>query len=70
MKISLRDQIDMLLLLQKKEEALNKALSCGDTDQALYVLMKIKATESPSDFILRLQRLKTLPLKLHLQVNC
>lgn len=66
-KISLSDQIDMLLLLQKKEEALQRSLSCGDNDLALYVLMKIKATESPADFILRLQRLKTLPLKLYLQ---
>ena len=32
MKISLSDQIDMLLDLHKKEEALQKALSCGDTD--------------------------------------
>jgi hypothetical protein len=31
-KISLNDQIDMLLMLNDKEEALQKALSCGDTD--------------------------------------
>jgi hypothetical protein len=31
-KISLSDQIDMLLMLNEKEEALQKALSCGDTD--------------------------------------
>ncbi len=32
MKVSLSDQIDMLLMLDDKEEALQKALSCGDTD--------------------------------------
>lgn len=36
---------------------------------ALYVLMKIKATEPTAEFILRLQRLRTLPLKLYLEVN-
>ena len=30
--------------------------------------MKIKSSEPPADYILRLQRLKSLPLKLHLQV--
>lgn len=32
MKISLSDQIDMLLLLNDKEEALQKAVASGDTD--------------------------------------
>ncbi len=33
--------------------------------------MRIKSSESPADYMLRLQRLKSLPLKLHLQVrNC
>jgi hypothetical protein len=34
-KISLNDQIDMLLMLNDKEEALQKALSCGDTDLSI-----------------------------------
>ena len=75
----------MLLMLNEKEEALQKALSCGDTDLgtgirlvdfridvhvlALYVLMRIKSSEPPADYILRLQRLRSLPLKLHLQVR-
>jgi hypothetical protein len=29
--------------------------------------MRIKLSESPTDYLLRLQRLKSLPLKLHLQ---
>ncbi|CAF3637043.1 unnamed protein product [Rotaria sp. Silwood1] len=66
-KISLSAQIDILLKLNDKEEALQKALSCGDTDLALFVLMRIKASEPLSDYMLRLQRLKSLPLKLHLQ---
>ncbi|CAF3338150.1 unnamed protein product [Rotaria socialis] len=66
-KVSLRDQIDMLLMLNDKEEALTKALSSGDTDLALFVLMRIKSSESLSDYMLRLQRVKSLPLKLHLQ---
>ena len=32
MKISLNDQIDMLLMLNDKDEALQKALASGDTD--------------------------------------
>ncbi|CAF4062120.1 unnamed protein product [Rotaria sp. Silwood2] len=66
-KISLSAQIDILLKLNDKEEALQKALSCGDTDLALFVLMRIKSSEPLSDYMLRLQRLKSLPLKLHLQ---
>ncbi|CAF5078920.1 unnamed protein product, partial [Rotaria magnacalcarata] len=66
-KVSLRDQIDMLLMLNDKEEALQKALSSGDTDLALFVLMRIKSSESLSDYMLRLQRSKSLPLTLHLQ---
>ncbi|CAF4740797.1 unnamed protein product, partial [Rotaria socialis] len=68
-KVSLRDQIDMLLMLNDKEEALTKALSSGDTDLALFVLMRIKSSESLSDYMLRLQRVKSLPLKLHLQAT-
>ncbi|CAF1318391.1 unnamed protein product [Rotaria sordida] len=66
-KVSLSAQIDILLKLNDKEEALQKALSCGDTDLALFVLMRIKSSEPLSDYMLRLQRLKSLPLKLHLQ---
>lgn len=31
--------------------------------------MRIKSSEPAADYILRLQRLKSLPLKLHLQVR-
>ena len=75
----------MLLLLNDKEEALQKAVASGDTDLgeylsflfitwrfaffvALYVLMRIKSSESLENYMLRLQQLKFLPLKLHLQV--
>ncbi|CAF1548111.1 unnamed protein product, partial [Rotaria sordida] len=44
-KVSLSAQIDILLKLNDKEEALQKALSCGDTDLALFVLMRIKSSE-------------------------
>lgn len=35
---------------------------------ALYVLLKIKSSEPLENYMLRLQQLKFLPLKLHLQV--
>lgn len=35
---------------------------------ALYVLMRIKSSEPLDKYMLRLQQLKSLPLKLHLQV--
>jgi hypothetical protein len=73
-------------MLNEKEEALQKALSCGDNDLgtesffflvclfihfslALYVLMRIKSSESSTDFMMRLGKLKSLPLKLQLQVR-
>lgn len=75
----------MLLQLNDAEEALHKAVASGDTDLgmnvmfivmflivfvlALFVLMRIKAKEDISEFMLRLQKLKSLPLQLHLQVS-
>ncbi|UJR14874.1 hypothetical protein I4U23_001859 [Adineta vaga] len=68
-KVSLSDQIDMLLMLNKRQEALQKALACGDTDLALFVLMRIKSSGDVNltDFNLQLAKLKTLPLNLLLQ---
>ncbi|CAF1142164.1 unnamed protein product [Adineta steineri] len=68
-KVSLSDQIDMLLTLNKKQEALQKALSYGDTDLALYVLMRMKSSSgvNSTDFNLQLAKLKSLPLSLLLQ---
>lgn len=39
MKISLNDQIDMLLMLNDKDEALQKALASGDTDLGKRVVL-------------------------------
>ncbi|CAF1050154.1 unnamed protein product [Adineta ricciae] len=68
-KVSLSDQIDMLLTLNKRNEALDKALACGDTDLAIFVLMRIKSSGDVSltDFNLKLAKLKNLPLSLLLQ---
>ncbi|CAF4451441.1 unnamed protein product, partial [Adineta steineri] len=55
----------------KKQEALQKALSYGDTDLALYVLMRMKSSSgvNSTDFNLQLAKLKSLPLSLLLQVR-
>ena len=85
MKVSLSDQIDMLLELNKKDEALQKAISCGDTDLSktlsstqiesnadrlvLFVLMRAKSGGSPHEHIIKLSKMKSLPLNLLLEVT-
>lgn len=76
----------MLLQLNKKDEALQKAISCGDTDlgktpssnrieskferfSVLYVLMRTRSSGSPHEYIIKLSKMKSLPLNLLLQVT-
>ncbi|CAF1582199.1 unnamed protein product, partial [Didymodactylos carnosus] len=66
-KVPVNDQIDILLILGDKNEALQRALTCGNNDLVLYVLMRIKADESPTEFMMRLEKIRSLPLSLHLQ---
>ena len=45
------DQVPLLIKMEKEEVALQKAIESGDTDLVYLVVLHIKRTKSPQDFV-------------------